>query len=351
MCFFRPEGGTYCGFVKILLSLRLGPTLWGWRLCDYRYGRKSEEGAKISTIPYRAPQLIATPGIDSFTPIPGIIGYTAAWKEADFTTYTAGNAAKLVNPTGGLASSPGPVLGSTLLITATASAGAPGGSYYIVATYTATGQESQPSQETLFSVPAGFVPQVEVVSAGAPGAATNFAAYAALFAGGEALQQASKTTTALDATFNIPNALINQFGFQRSATGDSAKLAIAMHDSAEIYVKGYGGGNTAGGPNNILGVAGNPSPFASNFQTQGLFYGLRNGQLVEMSLVQPFSFGLLGAAVGLTLDATTNQFVADTGQTQIGTIEYFVDGAPSDVGGEFATGTRVAVSILPSVAF
>ena len=62
--------------------------------------------------------------------------------------------------------------------------------------------------------------------------------------------------------------------------------------------------------------------------------------------------GLLGASVGLTLDATSNQFVADTSQTNsIGTIEGFVDGPPAAVGGPFLTGTRVAVQITSTVAY
>lgn len=295
--------------------------------------------------------MIGTPGNDTLFPKPGIIGYNAAWKEADFLTYTAGTAAKLPAPTGSMAALAGPVYGTpNIVVVQHASAGAPGGVYYIVVSYTATTNESNVSQEFTVASAAGYVPGITAASAGAPAAATDFAVYASLFSGGEALQQASKTTTALGTQFNIPNALINQYGFQRSASSDSALLALSMHDSAEIYEKGLGGGNTAGGPGNILGIWANPPPFSLDFNYQALVYSL-GGRYVEMSLVQPWNQGLVGAAVGITLDATSNQFVADTGATQIGNIAWYVDGSPAAVGGPFQTGTRVAVLIEATAAY
>lgn len=275
------------------------------------------EGSPISTIPYITPRLVAVPGIDSPTPRSYNIAPAAAFREGDFVVLQAAAAGKLPAPTGALAAAAGPAASAVTLGT-TASAGAPAATYYIITSYTAAGTESLLSQEFVVNCAAGTVPTVNVAAAGAPGAATNFAAYASTVEGGETLQQATKTTTALGTTFTIPNPLINQAGLVRAATNSNASIAgLTLHDSAAVYATGIGGSLTAGGPGNLLGTWGNPPPLAPGDPAQALVVSLVNGQPIEISLAQPWLASMQGTTAGLLLDTSQQAagvFVADTSQ-------------------------------------
>ena len=248
-------------------------------------------------------------------------------------------------PTGStLQTVPGPTL-ANITITQATTAGAPGGTYYIITTYTLTSNESLPGPEFIVVSAAGKTPNINVVAAGAPAGATNAGVYAGLYSGGETLQQATRTTTALGTGFAIPATLINQSGLVRAASNSVAALAgLALHDSAAVYAKGIGGSGY-GGPNNPLGVWANPAPLGPGDALQALVASFAGGQIIEMSLVQPFYPAIVGSAFGLTLDATSNFFVADTGATGCGTIV----AAPYDINTQpGATGARVWVIFTPA---
>lgn len=236
-----------------------------------------------------------------------------------------------------MASTAGPAASAVTLGT-TAAAGAPAATYYILVSYTATSNESLASQEFVVNCAAGNVPTVNVASAGAPGAATNFACYASVVQGAETLQQASKTTTALGATFTLANPLINPSGIGRAASNaNSGICGLTLHDSAALYASGIGGSNTAGGIANLLGTWGNPPPLGGPDAQQALVASLVNGQPIEISLKQPWLSSLEGAAAGLTLDTSQQAagvFIADTTATACLTILERLDlgGNPLDTG-------------------
>lgn len=268
--------------------------------------------ASTPTVPFLMPKVSQIPGILAPTPRGFFKSQAAAFKQGDFVKLVTTGTATFPAPTGGLATSAGPAA-SAVTISYTTSAGAPQQTYYILVTYTATGQESQESQEFNIQVPAGNVPTVSVASAGAPAAATNFAAYIGLLPGQELLQQASKTTTALGATFTAANPLTNFVGINQCATNDNANIVgIALHGSNAIWAPQAGPvGNNA----SLLGGWANPAPLNSIEPAKVMVAQLLVGTPFEISVKQPWYDGMAGTTFGLTLDSTSGYFVADNSQS------------------------------------
>ena len=301
------------------------------------------------SVPYVSPRVVGLPGVQSPTPRAFSLAQNAAFREGDIivlnTVPATGAAGKFPFPQGSMAALPGP-LPANYTVTTPAQAGAPAQTYYIVLAYTATGNESLASAEFLVNCAAGTTPQINVAAAGAPAAATNFAVFAGIYSGGETLQQASITTTALGANFQIAATLINPVGVVRAATNANTLIAgIACNDSQALWATGVGGSQTGGNIANLLGTWPNPPPLSNVDPQQVLADSLLNAALVEISLRTPWSNGLVGAAFGIALETsqqTAGIFVADVTATACGVIVGPAQGVESDVGGGTGdTGTRV----------
>lgn len=315
----------------------------------------------MATLPVVGPRIIAVPGIDSVNIKSYPLQQGAAWRESDFLTLTtvgAVTAKTLAASSSTLLNVAGPVFGQSLSVSSTAAvtngnititgvvtAGAPAATYYVYCTYTAAGPiESLPGPEFIISCAAGFTFSVNVATAGRPATATQFAVYASVYEGGELLQQATKVTTNTGTAFTVgatAGALVNSVGVNRSASNDHASIVgIAIHDSQALYETGVGGSFTAGNISNLLGAWANPPTLAPSDPGQGLVVTLVNGQPFEISLLQPWTNALVGAAFGLTLDAT-GWFVADTGATAVGIINGLAGGFLGDTGGSTDIYARV----------
>lgn len=306
----------------------------------------------MATLPVVGPRIGGVPGIDSplvrsYNPI-----QSPVFREADFLflkTVGANSAATRISASSGaLAGAPGPVFNATISVNSTAAvtsgnitvtgvatAGAPAAIYYVYATYTAAGPvESLPGNEFIVNCAAGFTFSVQVNTAGAPAAATNFAVYVSTYESGELLQQANKLTTALGAAFTVPFPLVNAVGVQRAAAGTNTNIVgISMHDSQSVWAMGVGAGFTAGNISNLLGAWMPPPTLGPIDPSQMLVASLINAQPFEISLIQPWTSAMIGAVAGLNIDPTTGWFVADTTQATFFTIVDKVFGSPADVGG------------------
>lgn len=310
---------------------------------------------------YRAPSLVGTANLKEPLQRLALPAQNAAWRAGDILitkttgTITAPPATGYAG-SGNLANTaaPGSTNGNAVTITNTATSGAAAATYYIMVTNTYTANEGPPSQVYVQNCPAGYTPQITVASAGAPAAATNWAAYVGIIYGSLSLQQATKTTTALGSAYTVPATLTNNIGLAQAATGSSTNIfGLAVNDSNAAYISGTGGSFLVGN-SSILGSTTSISPLQPT-EVQGAYaIGLGNGQLIEMSLVNTTAWypSLLGSAVGLTLDSTTGFFVADPGQTQVATIVDHRDGAyigPTGNGTTGDTGVRVIVQFLNTV--
>lgn len=283
-------------------------------------------------LPVSIPRLVGIPGINSPTPRGWTLAQAAAFREGNFVQLIQTGVAATPAPTGALAAFIGPVP-SAVTFAQVATPGAPAATYYFILTYTAAGTESQPSQEFLVNSGPGFVPSVNVAAAGAPAGATDYAAYVGLYSGMEELQQATRTTTALGATFNLSNPLVNSVGINLAPTdADTNIVGIAAHDSASLYATGVGGSQTAGGPSNILGTWPNPPPLGLGDPQQAVVDNIVSAPIV-ISLKQPWYGALIGTTAGILLDAASGNHQLDNTQgNKIFTIQAKVLGAQSDVG-------------------
>jgi hypothetical protein len=310
----------------------------------------------VAVLPVIGPRTCGVPGVDSQNYKSYSLAQAAAFREADFvrlvtTGTTTGKTLQVSS--GALLNVAGPVFASTISVNSTAAvtsgvvtvtgvvtAGAPAAVYYVFLTYTAAGIiESLPGPEFLVNCAAGYTFSVNVASGQA--GATNFAAYVSTYEGGGLLQQATKTTTALGAAFTIPYPLTNSVGLNRAATGSNTSIAgIALHDSQSLFATGVGASFTAGNISNLFGAWANPPPANPIDPSQALVTSLTNGQIFEISLLQPWTNSLIGTAAGITLDSS-GWFVADTTQSTFFTITGKVVGAYSDVGGLNDTYARV----------
>jgi hypothetical protein len=297
-------------------------------------------------VPYHEPVLVGTGAIKEPRQILGAPTQNAAWRRGSILRNITSGAVSPA-PTGALAAFAGPAA-SAITIGTSAVAGAPAATYYYQVTYTATGTESQPTQY-IVNVNAGFVPTINVASAGAPTGATNYAYYASVEPGYYLLQQGTRTTTALGTTFTTAYPLTNVTGWNQAVTGTSANIVgVALADSNANYFDGTGGSFLAGTAGSRLGPSVNIPPL-SPFEAQGVYVlGLGFGQIIEMNYTQaiPWTSNLVGSAVGISLDAATGWFYADPAQTACAQIVGQRDGvyigptAPGTVG-DF--GTRVDV--------
>lgn len=249
-------------------------------------------------------------------------------------------------PQGSMAALPGPPL-SAITFGTSAVAGAPATSYYLYFAYTATTNESLVSGPFIQNVNAGFVPNLTVAAAGAPAAATNWAVFGSYTPTYEALQQATITTTALGSAFAFTNPLVNYTGAIQSASNvNTGIIGVAAADSNATFFSGAGGSVTVGNQS-LFGATQSFPPLDSLGALAIPIIKLQNC-LLEMSLVQPFFPGLINAAVGITLDATSGWHVADTTATGTGTIQSFVTGPPGFFGQVGDTGARVRVAFTPA---
>lgn len=246
------------------------------------------------------------------------------------------------SPTGSMATTAGPAA-SAITFGTTTSANAPAATYYLYFTYTASTNESLPSGPYIQNVNAGYVPNLTVASAGAPAAATNWAVYAAYIPSYEALQQATRTTTALGSAFALANPLTNYTGAIAAASStNSGIIGVAAADSNANFFSGAGGSTAVGNTSNFGATQSFP-PLDSIGALAVPIIKLQTCVL-EMSLVQALYPALVGTAVGITLDATTGWHVADTSATACGTIQSFVTGPPGMFGQPSGdTGARVRV--------
>jgi len=321
----------------------------------------------VAVLPVLGPKIAGVPGIDSAFIKSYNLAQSAAWRDASFgqliTTGTAGTTKSVQVSSGTLANIAGPVFATPVSINSTAAttngnititgvvtAGAPAAIYYVFATYTAAGIiESLPGAEFIVNTAAGFTFSVNVLAAGAPAAATNFAVYVSQYEGGELLQQATKTTTALGTAFTIPFPLTNSVGVNIAPTNATTNIVgIALHDSQSLWATGVGGGFTAGGISNLLGAWMPPPTLGPIDPSQALFTSLVNGQVFEATFVQPWSNAYIGQPVSLVLDPSGWHTVSDTGGNQFATIIGKATGVGSDVGGVNDTNVRVQCVALAS---
>lgn len=252
---------------------------------------------------------------------------------------------------GDLATAAGP-LASAITLGVSAVAGAPQATHYIVTTYTDAGGESAPSAMYVVNTQAGFVPTVSVASAGHPGSADHFAAYMGFSPNFLSLEQATKTTTALGATFTPAASYANIAGYATAPTGQSTGIVgIATADSDAMFFRGGGGSFNVGGAQDPLGADITLPPLAP-YEAQGVYIQSAGfGAIYEMNLIQstPWSDYLRYTQAGITLDPTTGFHVVDPAQTACLQIVGQLSGAqigPTASGGVGDQGTRILVQFL-----
>ncbi len=318
----------------------------------------------MATLAILPPRVVGLAGLDSPTVASYNLAQGAAFREGDFLALITTGTIVTPAPTGALATIAGPAIGQDFNLTSSSStftignvtvagsavSGAPATSYYVIVTYTATGAESLTSQEFIVNCSLGVVPSITVLSANAPSGATNFAVYAGIYSGGEALQQATRTTTALGTAFTLAYPLTNNFGVNRAATNPSANIVgIAMHDSASIYVDGVGGSATAniGSP---LGTWANLAPLGPPDPLQALVAKVTNSVPVDIALAQAWYPSLIGSTVGLALDLVSGYWTASTaGSNKVATIVFKDFGVPSLEGVAGDTYARVQIIFTSGV--
>jgi hypothetical protein len=280
----------------------------------------------------------------------------ASWIRGNILVYTTTGTITIPPSTGPLggtggsgANQAGPAASAITFGTAV-SASAPAQTYWYILTYTATGNESLASAEYMVSVPAGYVPTVNVASASAPAWATNYAAYIGIYPGAEALQQATKTTTALGTAFTTPYPLTNNAGVNIAASNANANIVgIALNNSVDVFYSGPGG-SYAVNDRSLFGATNSIPPLGQAESYLAPVAKLQSA-LIEMSLVEPLSYGLIGQPAGLTLQSN-GQFAIDTTATACATITGISQGVWGQPGQNQGitgdTGARVLVSFYPA---
>lgn len=303
------------------------------------------------TIPYSEPSLGATNSKIQPFPMPVFPAPGAAWRRGDFLQQITTGSITTPAPTGSMSTTAGPLAANVTLSTTTTS-GAPAATYYIIVTYTATSNESLLSQEFIVNCLVGTTPTISVASSGAPAAATDFAAYVSLYSGGEALQQASKTTTALGATYTVAYPLTNSIGANRSVTNPSGSIwGLAQSNSNDVFFSGIGGSSTVNDAS-LFGASLGPPLVPA--EVQQLYVIALGGQPVQINLSQAYAwtYSLVGTTVGLTLDTTSGFFYADPAAgNKVATITGNVSGVLMGAnypGGPGDFGARVIIQMTTS---
>jgi hypothetical protein len=296
----------------------------------------------LATIAYFEPQWVrntiqSEPNQALYAPAPG-----AYWRQGSFLVAdTTGTVTAPPAGSGSLAGVAGP-LAANITFSTTTSAGAPGGTYWQIFTYTGSSAESLPSQEFIQNVLPGNVPSNTVSATGAPASATGWNMYTAFIPGFEALQNASATS--LGSAYANANPLTNSAGYGQAATGTSTGIiGMAINDSNQQFYNGPGGSITVGNQS-IMGAT-NTLPPLTPAEPQLDYVMKLQDAWIEINLRQtiPLYPTLLGASVGLYLDASTGWFVADTAQTACATIVQLASGVPSITGNYGDLGARVVI--------
>lgn len=327
-----------------------------------------------SNVPYLPPNLLAettaglSPTMVPFVPLQATGGLPSRWARGAILVNTptgtivtpSGGAGTTYNPSAGAIAGPQlaggqgafnvinaatSITSGCIQITGVASATAPALTYYVIVTATITtgSNETASSQEFIINCAAGFVPAVNVITTGTvqpPAGAVTYAVYVGLFPGYEALQQATKYTTAIGTAFTIPFPLTNNMGLSAAASNANAHLfGMAVDDSDGVFYNGSGGAASVGNQS-LFGSSMTQGPLTGNEAFFRYVYKLQN-QLLEMSLIQAWSPALAGTAAGITLDPTTGIYVVDTTATACGIIGQAEPGPQSFQGGPGLTGSRV----------
>lgn len=303
----------------------------------------------MAVITPSVPFWAAQPGISAPNVAQYIPQQNAAWREGDFLIMKTTGTITTPNPNGALATAAGPLL-SNVTLGQSASAGVPALTYFGVVTYIgAAAIESQISSPFIFNTTAGNVPTVSVSSTGAPSGATQFAVYLGVTPTSYAKQGSS---TNLGSTVTAAYPLTNSIGANRAAASSNSNiLGMAVCDSDATF-GAYPGGSLSTGKANLFGASQSFEPGWDNSSFR-LPVIVPNQGLIAINLVQPWFTSLIGAAVGLNIDTSTsvltgsNYFVADTTQTQIGTIKGKVAIPGGGTIGD--TGARVLIQFLTSV--
>jgi hypothetical protein len=299
---------------------------------------------------------------------------TAAWRASDLlisvttgtiVVPTGGTAASFTNATGAL--TPGPFLGLTastpgvpfnimtssasvtqgaVTVAGAAQAGAPARTLYGVVTYAITATtESQNSQPFIINTAPGVGVTIVVASAGKPAGATTYIPYLG-FAPNTWAAQAAATALGTP-TGTIANPLTNSVGVNRAAAAVSSGIIGMANVDSDAYFGGILGATSGGslntGKRSLFGATQSYGPGWPNDAFALPVTKLQSGFYV-CNLVQPWNNTLLSAAVGFNIDAGSGYFVADTTQTQAGTI----DGLAYQPGGGNVNdiGARVRVKLL-----
>lgn len=301
----------------------------------------------MAALTYREPVYIGQGGTEGPTWDRIVVGSGAAFRRGALLVQSNTGTVSTPAPTGSMSTTAGPAA-SAVTFGQSASAGAPGGTFFAYLTYTATSNESLPAGPYAFTVAPGNVLTINVASAGAPAAATNFAAYVSTVPTLECLQQATRTTTALGATFTCANPLTNSYGISGAATNvASGLIGIAASDSNAAFFSGIGGSASVGNAS-VFGALANYPPLDS-IGAMAIPICKLAGSLWEFSLVQPYSPALDRTTAGITLDATTGFYVVDTSQSnKIVTIQGASSGPSPFFGSVNDTGARVRVTFSSS---
>jgi hypothetical protein len=310
------------------------------------------------TLAYREPTYVGQPNIREPFPITVNPAQNAVWRRGDILVEST-TGTILVPPgagTGTFVGVAGPAA-SAITLGTTSSAGAPAATYYGEVTYNYTNHTNESLASALFVIncPPGYLPTVSVSATGAPANATDFHTYLGLLPDYLSVQD-SAAGTALGSTFTAANPLTNYAGAARGATNLSGNiLGMAICASNENYFDGYGGSFTAGNPGSRLGATNTIAPLTPTEAPLGYVVTLGAGTTLEMSLnanTGGWSPLLNGTQFGLTLDATTGWFTADT--TQSNKVGYIVAQrpgvyiGPTQSGNPGDVGARVIVQFLAS---
>jgi hypothetical protein len=141
----------------------------------------------------------------------------------------------------------------------------------------------------------------------------------------------------------------------RCATSATMISGLAIHDETAVWssaTTGAGAPPGGGGIGNLFGATQVSSATAQNLLPaepgQVHVNKLTGGQLVEASLINTTAWAttLIGAAVGIRLDAASNLFIVDPAATQCANIVNVVVKGTQGLLGDF--GVRVLINFLPA---
>ncbi len=304
----------------------------------------------MATIAYTEPRLVGSGNLKEPKIFIGAAAPSAAWRRgsilANVTTGTI--TTPPASGTGSLANVAGPSA-SAVTITNAVTANAPARTYYISFTYTGSSAESLISQVFVQNCPAGYTPEVNIASAGAPSGATGYNFYVGLING--YIAQQGTAATALGTAQTLPATLTNSIGWNQASTNASSGIVgLAVAASNENFFDGSGGSFNVG-PGSRTGANTGVPPLAPGEAQLYYAAGLGQGQLVEMNLSQAYAFypSLIGTTAGLTLDASSGFFIADPSQTN--KILTIVDQRPGVQIGPTASGTDGDLGVRVVVQF